>query len=137
MIFMNSLLVLQFINLVLSPVRLVLKFHTTGRRHIKSKFIYSRKVSTSIPLSIHETPKSSKEIYVDFLNPDSTKSDNKYGIYRQIIIHAHKYSTAITGAKLHGTKIQSNFREHCLQTTSCPNRIKNVEIREYLFNVLQ
>jgi len=47
-------------------------------------------------VSIQETPKSSTEIYIDFLHPEPTKSDIKYGIYREIIVHAHKYSPVFT-----------------------------------------
>ena len=65
-------------QLVFSPVGLVLKFYKIDRRQIKCTFIYSRKVSTFIPVSIHETSKRSTETYVDFLYPGPTKSHNKF-----------------------------------------------------------
>jgi len=69
-------------QLGLFPVGIVLKFHENGRRQIKCKFNFSRKISTSIPVSIHETPKSSTAVYADYLHLDPTKLDNKYGIWR-------------------------------------------------------
>jgi hypothetical protein len=104
----------------LSPVGLALKSYTIARKHRECNFIYSRKVRTSIPVSIKETPKSLTEIYVDFLHPEPTKSDIKYGIHREMIVHAHKYSTvfitpSFTEPIFNGTFVSIAYKQLLVQ----------------------